>query len=94
MIAERGPKTDASNGGPTAAELGNPTVNATTELSAALRRSCERDHQKLNAYKAVYTIAYTKAGVACWRKSCRDVLATARKTEQGIAKLVTKVFSV
>ena len=29
MIAERGPKTDASNGGPTAAELGNPTVNAT-----------------------------------------------------------------
>ncbi len=94
VIAERGPKTDASNGSPTAAELGNPTVNATTELSAALRRSCERDHQKLDAYKAVYTIANTRAGAACWRKSRRDVLATARKIEQGIAKLVTKVFSV
>jgi hypothetical protein len=45
VTAERGPKTDVSNGRPTAAELGNPTVNASTELSAALRRCCDRDQK-------------------------------------------------
>ena len=94
MTAERGPKTDASKGRPTAAELGNPTVNAITELSAALRCCRDRDQKKLIAYKVVYAIANTRAGAACARKSRIGVLATERKIEQGIAKLVTKVFSV
>src|ERR1700677_4607014 len=65
VTAERGPKTDASNGRPTAAELGNPTVNASTELSAALRCCSDRDQKKLIVYKAVYAIASTRAGAAC-----------------------------
>ena len=92
VTAERGPKTDASNGRPTAAELGNPTVNAITELSAAVRCCRDRDQKKLIAYKVVYAIANTSAGAACARESRIGVLATERKMEQGIAKLVTKVF--
>src|SRR5580692_2393010 len=41
----------------------------------------------------MYTMASTRAGVTCSRKSRSDVLATARNSEQGIAKLMTKVMS-
>src|SRR5580704_12969142 len=69
VTADRGPKTDASNGRPTAAELGNPTVSAITELSAAPKCRRDRDQKKLIAYRVVYAIASTRAGAACARKS-------------------------
>ena len=51
VTVAREPKTEASNGKPTAAEFGNPRVSATTELSEALRFSRERVQTKLTAYK-------------------------------------------
>src|SRR5271156_2084167 len=51
VTVAREPKTAASNGKPTAAELGKPRVSATTELSEALRFSRKRVQTKLTAYK-------------------------------------------
>src|SRR5580658_920457 len=51
VTVAREPKTEASNGKPTAAEFGNPRVSATTELSEALSFSRERVQTKLTAYK-------------------------------------------
>src|SRR5580658_4761900 len=93
VTVARAPKTEASNGSPTAAEFGNPRVSAKTALSERLICSRERAHRKLMAYRAIYTIASTTPGATCSRKSPSDVLATARNSEQGMAKLMTKVMS-
>jgi hypothetical protein len=71
VTAERGPKTDASNGRPTAAELGNPTVNAITELSAAVRCCRDRDQKKLIAYKG-----YTQSPIQGLVRPARASLAS------------------
>src|ERR1700683_4899377 len=44
-----GPKTEASNANPTAAEFGKLTVKARTELSEVPSFSCERAHRKVSA---------------------------------------------
>src|SRR5580692_10055974 len=94
VTVARGPKTEANNGSPTAAELGKPRVKASTALSEAfICCSFSRAQKKLIAYKAMYTITNTRAGAACSRKSSSDVLATARNSEHGMAKLMTKVMS-
>src|SRR5580658_8346159 len=68
VTVARGPKTDANNGSPTAAELGKPRVRASTAPSEAFICSFPRAQKKLIAYKAMYTIANTRAGAACSRK--------------------------
>jgi hypothetical protein len=51
VTVDREPKTEASNGKPTAAEFGKPRVNATTELSDGFRFSPQRVHKKVIANK-------------------------------------------
>src|SRR5580700_9943369 len=54
VTVARGPKTDANNGSPTAAELGKPRVRASTALSEVFICSFPRAQKKLIAYKAMY----------------------------------------